>query len=81
MATSVALMTGEAPAAISSATPFSSASSSFQSGRPCGTPDASEAERPDGVELGEELREDVFTRVDRGVGRIVRMAWCFGTLD
>ena len=35
-------------------------------------PDASEAERPDGVELGEELGEDVFGRVDRRVGRVAR---------
>ena len=35
-------------------------------------PDGSEAERPDGVELGEELREDVFIRVDRRVGRVAR---------
>ena len=40
--------------------------------------DASKAERLDGMGVGEELREDVFIRVDRRVGRVVR---CFGTLD
>ena len=39
---------------------------------------ASKAERLDGIEIGEELREDVFIRVDGRVGRVV---WCFGTLD